>query len=138
MSYVEKTDNKSPRMIIGWKDDSNVGVDKVSTTETFKAIWRSRLYNVGKRFVVRQLRLPLGAAVAANMTLTPKVYVDDASASTTLTVINNTNYASSERFVRLIPNVTGNNNFFVELAWTGTASLPVTLPISVDIEELDP
>ena len=138
LSYVEQTDNKSPRMIIGWKDDSNVGVDKVSTTETFKAIWRSRLYNVGKRFVVRQLRLPLGAAVAANMTLTPKVYVDDASASTTLTVINNTNYASSERFVRLIPNVTGNNNFFVELAWTGTASLPVTLPISVDIEELDP
>lgn len=138
LNYVEQTDNKAPRMIIGWKDDDDPGLDKVSTSETFKAIWRSKLYNVGTRFVVREIRIPLAAAVAANMILTPKVYVDDASANTTLTVINDTNFTNSERFVRLIPNVTGNNNFFIELAWTGTANLPVSLPISVDIETLQP
>jgi hypothetical protein len=138
LNYVEQTDNKAPRMIIGWKDDDDPGLDKVSTSATFKAIWRSKLYNIGTRFVVREIRIPLAAAVAANMTLTPTVYVDDASANTELTVINDTHFTNSERFVRLIPNVTGNNNFFIEFAWTGTANLPVSLPISVDIETLQP
>ena len=137
VKYLEHASNKAPRLVIGWRDDSNQGIDKIDTnnSETLASVWRSSIFRVGRRFTVKRIRFPLGKAVAANMTLTPKIWIDDASASTTLTAINNTNYSASERYINQYPNdVVGRNNFFLELNWTGTVPLPVSLPIEIEIE----
>jgi hypothetical protein len=128
--------------IIGWTQagDGSTGalhgIDKQATQYgNTSQMWWSSVYRIGARFKITRIRIPLSQAIASNMTITPKVYIDDAITSTTLTVINNTNYPNGERFVTLRPeNLVGQNNFWLELKWSGSALLTVGLPIEVDFE----
>lgn len=138
VKQIEQASMASPRVIIGWRDSSGYGVDK-STTTYATSVWRSRMFNVGKKFAIRMIRIPLGTAVGANMTITPKIFLDDFSSSSTsgLTVINNTNYANSERTVQMHPDISGNNSFCLELRFSGTALLPVKFPIVIEFDVLE-
>jgi hypothetical protein len=88
---------------------------------------------MGRPFQVRKLRLPLAQAIAANMTATVKIYTDNGSTSTTIATINNTNF-SGKKCIAIYPQVNGENDFFVEIRFTGTALLTVALPITGIIE----
>jgi len=139
LRVVEQGGFDVPKLVVGWRDDTNPGLDKYSSSATLNSVWRSQLYNVGKKFTVREIRIPLAKAVAANMTLTPKVYVDDASSnygtSNGMKVVNTTNYPNSEREIRLYPQgVSGKNNFFLEFSWDSTVPLPVEMPIRIKID----
>ena len=72
------------------------------------------------------------------MTIEPKVFTDNFSTSSTvgLKTINNTNYPNGERFVEFKPDINGINNFVLELRSTGTALLPINLPIEIDVEPI--
>lgn len=123
------------KLLIGWRDGSGYGIDKISTTYG-TSVWVSPMVNLGTPFVIKRISFALGAAVAANMTITPKVFVDDFSASPTvdLDVVNSTNFANSERFISYNVKINGTHNFAIELTWTGTALLPVLLPIIIEVE----
>lgn len=138
LGTIQQASFANPKLVLGWKDGSGSGLDNASTTYG-TTVFRSQMFNVGRKFAIRRIRIPLGAAVAANMTITPKVFLDDFSSSDTtgLTVINNTNYAASQRHVVYETSITGNHNFCLELRHSGTALLPVLTPISVDIELMD-
>src|SRR3990167_4394592 len=104
--------------------------------------WWSQIFRVGQPFQIKKIRIPLAATMAANMTITAKVYTDDGNGTTfTMPTINNTNYPSAQNVVlrtdssKNIPK--GEHNFFLELKWTGTVALPVGLPITIEIETLD-
>lgn len=127
----------SPQLIIGWKDDSNYGIDKKSTTYGTN-IFHSPIISVGRKAIIRRIRMNLPAAVAANMTITPKIFIDNFSSSSTtgLRAINNTNFPNGERFIEFKPDINVINNFCLELRWSGTALLPVNLPIEIDIEPI--
>lgn len=132
LKYVQQASNVSPRLIVGWGDDSAKGLDKYSTTATFNSVWRSEVFNVNQRFVLKRLTIPLAGAVDSNTTITVKVYMDDASTSTTLATINNTNNPSKRKVLFKagdLKDATGENNFFIQIAWTGTTQMPVLLPI---------
>lgn len=140
VTAVKNVQNASfsyPKYVVGWRDASGYGLDS-SGTSYGTCVWRSRMYNVGKRFIIKRVRIPLGAAVAANHTITPTIFLDDFSSSSTtgMTVINSTNFASSERVAIFYPGVSGVNNFCLELSWTGTALIPVLPPIEIDIDVL--
>lgn len=122
-----------PQVIAGWIDDSAQGIDSLSTTYGV-SVWRSEVFRIGKPFKINKIRIPLAQAVAANMTITPKVFVDEFSSSETLRVINNTNFPTSERNATLYPAIEGKHNFSLELRWTGTALLTVALPIEIEFE----
>lgn len=127
-----------PQLVIAGTDGTNYNIDKKSTTYQTH-VWRSEMFNIGKTFKIRRIRIPLAQAVAANMTITPKLYFDDESSSQTGTVINSTNYPDSERFITLSEenfsnNVQGDNNYFFELTFSGTALATVTLPIEYELE----
>lgn len=132
-----------PRFIMGGTDGTNFNLDKQSTTYGTH-YWRGPVSNIGRGFSVERVALRLGAAVAANMTLVPKLFFDNESSSQAGTTINSTNYANSDRQVTMVPAdfsnaVAGKNNLYLELKWTGTALLPVLLPIDIEIEvEEDP
>lgn len=127
-----------PKFIIGGTDGTNFNLDKQSTTyQTW--YWRSQVINVGSTFTVREIKLRLGTAVGANMTIVPKLFFDNEASSQAGTTINSTNYANSEKFVTLTTddfsqNTSGSNNFYLELKGTGTALLPILLPIVIEIE----
>lgn len=137
LKVVQQASSVTPRTIVAWRDDSDRGIDKLSTTATYASVWRSEVVQIGSKWKLKKLRIPLGAAVAANMTLTAKVYIDEASSSVTLTTINNTNYSGKRKIIfkdTALNSCIGQNNFFIEFRWTGTAALPVTFPIEMDVD----
>jgi hypothetical protein len=134
VKYLKQGAAEQP--IVGWTDGSAKGLDKLSTTYG-TSIWRSAIYRVGSSFRIKNIRIPLSAAVAANMTIGVKVYKDEMSTGTTVGTINSTNYANSDKFIKLYPETVGSNNFFIELTWSGTALCPVSLPITCEIEYID-
>jgi len=138
LRYAQHASFITPRFIVAWRDASNFGIDKLDNTSANVAVWRSLIYNVGSPFAINKITIPLIDAVATNHTLIATIYVDDASTSTALTTINNTNFAASERRIVLYPrNVRGLNNFFLQLRWSGTAVLRVGLPIIIEGELLE-
>lgn len=138
LKYVQQSSSVKPQIVVGWGDDANKGCDKLSSTATYNSIWRSKMINVGKQFIVKEIRIPLGATLATNMTLTAKIYADDLSDSQTLTVINSTNF-SGRKVIFRNPEITlgGHNNLMLELKWAGTVQLPVLFPITLKIETVE-
>lgn len=132
LAFSEQRSLAMPGLLIGWRDAGAFGIDSLSTTYQTH-YWRKR-FSVGRPFRIKRVRFPLGAAVASNMTLVPTWYVDDLSSNTAGTTINTTNYAASERYIEQYPGVTGKNDFTLQLVWSGTALLPVKLPIEIDVE----
>ena len=141
LKYVQQDSNVQPKLVVGWDDDSAKGLDKLSTSATYSSVFRSKLFNIGSKFEIEEIRIPLGAAVAANMTITPKLYFDDLSSNISLTTINSTNYSGSERKIIFknpdLKTARGENNFLLELSFTGTVQLPVTLPIKITVNTFD-
>jgi hypothetical protein len=137
LKYVQQDSNIVPKVIPAWKNDSAYGIDKYSTSATLasKIRW---MFNIGERFEIRSIKIPLAGAVDSNTTITVTLYFDDLSTSKVLTVINNTNYPS-QRFVMFdgidLKDTSAHNNCLMEIAWTGTNPLPVGLPITIGIED---
>lgn len=137
LAYIQQSSNVSPKLVVGWGDDSNKGLDKFSTTATYNSVWRSEMVNINEEFIFKKLSIPLAAAVDTNTTITVKIYIDDASSSVTLTTINNTNYPSKRKILYKavdLATAAGENNFFIQISWTGTTSMPVLMPIKYDLD----
>lgn len=137
LKFIQQSSFLKPVPVIGWSDNAAKGLDKPSTTYQ-TSYWQSRVFKIGRPFQIKSVTIPLAQAVAANMTITPTIYVDDASTSTALNVINSTNYSASERLIKDTPDaVRGFSNFFIEFVWSGTALATIGLPITIiiDIEE---
>ena len=140
-SIEQPSSGADPRWIMGWKDGAasqDFGIDRINagTNTAEPSVWRSLIYQVGRPFRINKISIPLGVAVAANMTLIPTVFVDDLSASTVGTTINSTNYNGDQRRIVQYPARYGENNFCLQLRWSGTAILPVNLPIIIEGETL--
>ena len=125
------TQGAKAQPIVGWSDESAKGLDKLSTTYG-TSIWRSQIYSLGNSGVIKNIRIPLAAAVAANMAVVAKIYIDDGSSSETVATINSTNYSSGERYIKLTPQTKFKNNFYIELTWSGTVLLPIAFPIIIE------
>lgn len=136
LKYVQQSSNVTPKVVAAWKDGTTQGIDQYSTTATLasKIRW---MFNIGRKYTVKKVRIPLAGAVAANTTITPVLYFDDLSSSKTLTVINNTNYPSKRMAQYKGPELKdsfGQNNLLLELSFTGTNPLPAGVPIVIDVE----
>lgn len=140
VKYVQQN-GKIIQPIIGYKDDSGYGIDKIGTTYANHNVIRLEVIipdQYGEDFNLEMLRIPFAQAIAANMTLKVKIYADDgsntpAASDNSLTTISNTTH-SGERYVKIYPNMRFKNNFFLQLEWEGTALLTVALPITGVIE----
>ena len=127
----ENTDFTNPTYLLGWRDGDEYGIDRNATTYG-SARFQSEVFKIGKPFEVERIRIPFNQAIAANMTLTVAVSVDEESTSTTIATINNTTFSGSERYVDLKPSVRGNHDFFLDLTWSGSALLGSNLPIEIE------
>jgi len=131
---VQQSSFSYPKYAIAWKGASSTyGIDSQSTTYG-TAVFRSQKFPINHKGALKSIRLNFATPIAANITITPKIFTDDFSSSTTLTVINNTNFPNSERSVLLSQEVAFDHNFVIELAWSGTALCPVLVPIELEVE----
>lgn len=142
VKYVQQDSNVSPKMVVGWKDDTTQGIDKSSSTATYSSEWRSKIYTIGKKFRIDKIRIPFGAKVLANMSLTVTALFDDETKSKELTTITNTTDPNEWKKIFKQPelgnnDVIGENEFLIKLSWAGTVELPVTFPIEIEITTFD-
>jgi len=136
LKNVQQADYAFPRFIIGATDGTNINLDAKGTAYQ-TSVWRSRVYNIGRNFTVRGIHMRFPIAPSSNMTIVPKLFFDNESTSATGTTINSTNY--TKKYLTLgaanFGNaVSGANNFFIELTFSGTALLPVLLPIEIELD----
>jgi len=136
LKVVQQSSNIQPKTIVAWNDADNRGIDEWSATGTLGSYLRWTM-NIGQKFNILKMRIPFGGAVAANTTITPKVWFDDLSSSKTLTAINNTNFPGSRHVIYKTPELKdyiGRNNCTLEFAWTSTNPLPIAFPIEIVVE----
>lgn len=101
-------------------------------------VWWSQTYRIGQGFKIKKIRVPITKTLAATNSIVPKIYVDDGRTSYTLQTINSTNYTLGERTIVLRPeNAFGWYDFWLELKWTGTGTITVGLPITIEYELVD-
>jgi len=131
LAYVQNDALAKLSPIIGWKDGSTPGIDKLSTAYG-TSVFRSEMSRIGEPFRIEELIIPMATVLAANITITVKVFVDDGSSSVTMATINNTNFPSRRIIALKNKKVIGQHNFFVELTWSGSALGTVALPIQIN------
>ena len=139
IKYVQQSSNITPKLVIASTDGTGTQIDSYSTSATLASNIRW-MFNIGTRGQILKIKIPIAGAVAANTTITPKLYFDDLSSNKTLTAITNTNYPSKRSVVfkgSELKDTTFINNFVLELAWTSTNPLPVALPITIEVETFD-
>lgn len=139
LRYVQQESNITPRLVVAWRNSLTQVIYKYSTTGTLNSKIRW-MFNIGTKFEITRISIPLAGAVAAGTIITPSLYLDDESTTKTFNTINNTNYPSKRKVVYKgseLKNSVGLNNFIFEIAYTGTDPLPVALPIiiTIDIKE---
>lgn len=144
-------DPKGDRPIMGWGNlvgHTGGGIEFVSSgNSNFSSpvygsntvFWQSQQFNIGQRFKITKVRIPLGQAIASGMVIQPTIYLDEDNLGQSLSAINFSNYPNGETNVVIRPNsVTGNHSFYLELRWEGTTTLAVvSLPITIEYELLD-
>lgn len=135
LKYVLQSSNITPKPIVAWRDGTTRGIDQYSTTATLDSTIRW-LFNIGQKFSIERISIPLAGAVAANTTITPTCYFDDLTITKGLTAITNTNYPAKRKVLYKgaeLKDFIGQNNFVFELTFTGTNPLPPALPIRFEI-----
>ena len=141
LRYVTQSSNAIKQPIVGWKDASSQGIDKITTGGggvNQANVWRSQIFRVGKKFSLNRIRIPLTSPVVSGTIITATFYIDELTASQSLgNIINFTNYVNGEKNIaQRMNNVKGNHSFMLELRWTGTILTGVALPITIHGEVL--
>lgn len=106
-------------------------------------LWRSKLYSFDTPFNVTAITLSFSTTLNQNHIITPTLYLDNGGTTVVGTQIDTINYPEGPKEITLYPanfsyNTHGDNNFLLELEFTGTDLIAVTLPITVEIETQEP
>lgn len=129
VKYLQQDGNLT-QPIVGWDDDTDKGLDKLSTTYGDYNVLQSERQRVGGKFQIKEIKIPLAQAVGANMTVVVKI-IDSTGSATTVGTINNTNFPNSERVVKMYPKGIFYNDFTVQFEWSGSSLLTLALPIRI-------
>ena len=132
--YAQQADNTTPKVVVGSKDGTTNYIDKLDASGMIGSVWRSSYFNIGREAKVKKVSVPLGKAVAANTGIAVKLIADNGTSNKTLAAINNTNFPSKKIVTYQDVDFDVKHNFFLELTWSGTVTLPVMLPIRIEIE----
>ena len=115
------------------------------TYGTVNAIFWSQLYKIGQPFEIKRIRIPLAQTIAPGMVVQPTLYFDDGISSQALRQINTNNIGTSaETGFGRVANIKtagdgtnimrGQNNFWLELTWSGGTLCTIGLPIIIDFD----
>ena len=140
--------NTARTPIVGWHTTTSGGSSGIDTADPtgytdgsynhVNQMWWSQLYRIGQPFKITKIRIPLAQPLATGMSIIPKIYIDSGAGSDTLTTIDSTNYGTSRQTVVIRPeNLTGDNDFWLQLMWAGSVLCTVALPITIEYELLD-
>lgn len=123
-----------------WSGGGNYGFDTASDdcSNTYgQPYFVSQMYRIGQPFKVTKIRIPFANPVASGAVITPNIYMDGIQTKYTLQTINFTNYPNAKSVTFRPESMTGEHNFILQLTWSGTTKLAVSLPITIEYELID-
>ena len=139
LKYAQQNSNITPKVVYSWGTSNSYGINRYSTEATLSSTIRW-MFNIGTKFDITRVSLPLAGVVSAGVIITPTIFVDDLSSNYTLPAINNTNYPGRRKVTYKgaeLKNITGFNNFMLEITYSGTVPVSVGLPIIIQIDIKD-
>lgn len=131
VKYVQ-SDGKIVMPIVGWKSDSGYGIDKI-TTGGGTGIFRSEVVivdNYSGKLSLKQIRIPFIQKMTADMSFTIYLYVDGALNSRTWTIDGSKTSYKNKLFAIVEPEISFDNNFFIQIEFSGSDLLTIGLPIT--------
>lgn len=146
-----QSDANNQNFMVGWSTFVNTainGIDVVGSVNSGtnqNSIWWSQRYQIGQRFQVKQITVPLVNQLNSGQTITPTLYFDNKHHSLALPAINlalMTAQGATNLAVIKVPagNNYGETEFWLELVWSCTATTAnsaVKMPIVIDLETID-
>lgn len=120
------------------KIDMSYALFKKSDSYTFN-LFRGPVWHVGTPFKVIEVNIPLGQPVTGDIELVPVLRFDHDQDSAVGTAINTANYTEEKQYIHMRADnfndhTQGDNNFYLELQFTGGDLCTVSLPITVRVE----
>lgn len=141
VKYAQQKSASTPRVVMGSRDDADTRLEILGGS-SIDGEWRSKIFPVGKKFTVEEVRIPLAQALTTGVAIIPKLHVDNGSAVITLPTINHANYPSAvkveykkEKLREL--QAGGEFDMFLELEMGGSVVDSVIFPIEILINTLE-
>ena len=139
VKYVQQASGISPKVIMGWHDNTGDGIDKAGGTDS--CVFKSEVFHEDTPFVIDSIRFALSRAVGSTTTIVPKIFYDNETTAKTLATVNDTNYTNSERVIHYkaaeieastTTNFLAQFNFLIQFTLTGTDNNPILLPVIIN------
>jgi len=144
IKYAQQASGITPRLLIGWADDSATAIDSLGGTPN--SVFRSEVFTSSKPFSINSIRFGLSEAVGANTTIGVIIFYDKGTTTKTLNTVNSTNFTNSERVIHYkaaeieeasTTNFKAQTNFFLQFTQTGTDLNTILLPIEIETVEYE-
>lgn len=135
--YVQQANNSIPRCIAARTEGANTAIFKYASTTTLNSQIKWK-FNIGQKFYIRKILIPLTGAVDANTSITLNISTDGSSVLSL--PITNTVYSGKTKIVvkgTELKNCLGSREFNVSFSWALTNPIGIALPITIDVENLD-
>lgn len=121
-------------LLIGYDGGLDLSFQSLLSTAS-PPIWWSQTYRIGQPFKITKIRIPtLETSTNGTPEITPKLYFDNGARYYSLPEMG---YSDKRNFVFKPTSAIGENDFFLELKWTGNGSWTVSLPITIEYELID-
>lgn len=141
IAYVQQASGSTPRMLIGWQSDATYGIDSVNSSSVTARL-HTQNFQVGKRFRITKIIVPLGSVVDSSTNIEVLIRFDNTIGSKTLPTINNTNYSGQMTIVYGSPEIdaavtaayVGQSSFVVEFYWNASGPVPIMPGIEIEVE----
>ena len=136
IKFAQQSSEVMPQLVMGWGNDSGYGIDALSSTKAYKAVWRSDMININRSFKINRIRFGLGDVIQAGVQIQPNVYFDDQSVQIQLDPVNTTYFQGRYVIYKVedFGGVSAQNNFMLEFQIGGTYFMPILLPIEIEYE----
>lgn len=145
LAYVSQPSGAEPIVVIG----TNESIEQTRTlnSSVSGSIWRSELINVGKRFKINKIAIPLDFGVGSSTQVQVRIYYDNSNTTVQLNDINDSSFENGARRIvykeREISeagsggaaNYTPYYNFFIE--FTINSNNAIMLPIEIEVDTID-
>lgn len=130
-----------PRMVVGGKGGTGgvtYSVFKQASSYTLN-LWRSQRFVINGPFAITAITIPLTIDLNQNHVIQPYLDFDNGARQVYSTEINNSNFESGSNSITLTAadfdyDTFGENNFCLQLNFTGSALIGVMLPIIIELE----
>lgn len=138
LKYALQDNNLTPQLVLGWSGSAVFGLDSQTAGNSLSSQIKF-FFNVGQPFNIKRIRAPLlyGQTVTTNVNIPVTVIIDGVT-TTSLTTINFANYPNAS-FAAIAPpdGIRGANSFILQFGFTGSDSVGLALPITIDIDTYD-